>query len=213
MEVQIERLGEAAICLTATGAVTLEVQRRMWALAAIARGWAEVEDAVVGLNGVTVFADVAQAAGEALQQRLRAAWESSASVDPPPSTQIDIPVRYGGDDGPDLAEVARVCGLSEAEVVERHAAVEYVVYFLGFLPGFAYLGSLDPKLSVARRTQPRVVVPAGSVGITGSQTGVYPSRSPGGWQLIGRTTRTIFDPERHPAALLKPGDRVRFIPR
>jgi KipI family sensor histidine kinase inhibitor len=98
------------------------------------------------------------------------------------------------------------------EVVRRHAAGDYVVHMVGFLPGFAYLGGLDPRLATPRRATPRTVVPAGSVGIGGQQTGVYPMDSPGGWHLIGRTELRLFDPRRDPPTLLRAGDRVRFRP-
>lgn len=120
-----------------------------------------------------------------------------------------VPVVY---DGEDLAEVARLTGLSEAEVVRRHAATEYLVAFLGFAPGFPYLVGLDPALHVPRRVTPRTRVPAGSVGLAGAQTGVYPQPTPGGWQLIGRTDTVLFDVERDPPALLAAGDRLRFVP-
>ena len=125
---------------------------------------------------------------------------------------IELPVRYGGSEGPDLEAVARHAHLSVSEVIERHSAPEYVVFFIGFQPGFAYLGGLDPTLVTPRRKEPRVQVPAGSVGIGGAQTGVYPMASPGGWQLIGRTAEVLFDPARAAPALFEPGDRVRFVP-
>ena len=124
---------------------------------------------------------------------------------------VEIPVRYGGANGPDLAELASARGLTPADVVALHTAPEYVVHFVGFMPGFAYLGGLDERLATPRRAVPRTSVPAGSVAIGGTQTGVYPVPSPGGWQLIGRTDTVLFDPARSPAALLAAGDRVRFV--
>jgi KipI family sensor histidine kinase inhibitor len=124
----------------------------------------------------------------------------------------EIPVHYGGDDGPDLADVAAWAGCSEDAVVARHSEVDYRVYVLGFVPGFAYLGTVDPRIAAPRRRVPRELVPAGSVGIAGAQSGIYPSSTPGGWQLIGRTSTVLFDQRRTPGALLAPGDRVRFIP-
>jgi biotin-dependent carboxylase-like uncharacterized protein len=121
---------------------------------------------------------------------------------------VEIGVVYDGDD---LAEVAELTGLSESEVVERHTAGDYRVAFLGFTPGFPYLVGLDEALHVARRATPRTTVPAGSVGLAGAQTGIYPRPSPGGWQLIGRTDAVLFDPERSPPALLAPGGRLRFV--
>jgi KipI family sensor histidine kinase inhibitor len=120
---------------------------------------------------------------------------------------VEVPVRY---DGEDLPEVARLTGLEAEEVVRRHTTPEYTVAFLGFSPGFPYLVGLDPALEVPRRDTPRTSIPAGSVGLAGNQTGIYPTASPGGWQLIGRTEVTLFDPARDPPALLAPGNRLRF---
>lgn len=122
---------------------------------------------------------------------------------------VEVPVVY---DGEDLAEVARRTGLSTAEVVQRHTAPEYLVAFLGFAPGFPYLVGLDPALHVPRRATPRTRVPAGSVGLAGEQTGIYPRPTPGGWQLVGRTDTVLFDASREPPALLAAGDRLRFVP-
>jgi KipI family sensor histidine kinase inhibitor len=121
---------------------------------------------------------------------------------------VEVPVVY---DGQDLAEVAARTRLSASEVVQRHTAPEYLVAFLGFAPGFPYLVGLDPALHVPRHPTPRTRVPAGSVGLAGPQTGVYPASSPGGWQLIGRTEVVLFDVARQPPALLAAGDRLRFV--
>lgn len=126
------------------------------------------------------------------------------------SPLLEIPVRYGGVAGPDLLEVATLVGLSPDEVIKRHCAAEYRVAMLGFAPGFPYLLGLDPALTVPRRTDPRQRVPAGSVAIGGSQTGIYPATLPGGWQLIGRTPLSLFDVDAAQPARLKAGDRVRF---
>ena len=120
---------------------------------------------------------------------------------------VEIPVRY---DGEDLPEVAGLTGLEPDEVVRRHTAPEYTVAFLGFSPGFPYLVGLDPALEVPRRDTPRTSIPAGSVGLAGNQTGIYPTATPGGWQLIGRTELTLFDSARDPPALLAPGTSLRF---
>ena len=120
-----------------------------------------------------------------------------------------IPVKYTG---PDLAYVATQTGLTTEQIIERHSGREYLVYLLGFVPGFGYLGDLDPSLVLPRRAAPRTRVTAGSVAIAGAQTAVYPLATPGGWHLIGTTTTVMFDPAREPAALLKAGDRVRFEP-
>jgi KipI family sensor histidine kinase inhibitor len=127
---------------------------------------------------------------------------------------IEVGVFYGGEYGPDLAEVAADCGMSEADVVDIHSAREYEVFFLGFTPGFPFLGVVDERIAVPRLARPRTKVPAGAVGVAGRQTGVYPVESPGGWRLIGRTPERMVDlsgPE--PQFLLMPGRRVRFVPR
>ena len=143
----------------------------------------------------------------------REAVERLLDGTPPPPTAVRrhvLPVTYGGDSGPDLPEVAAARGLSEADVVARHAAIEYTALFVGFLPGFAYLGAIDAALETPRRASPRTRVPAGSVAIAGRLTGVYPFASPGGWSLIGRTSTVLFDPFAAEPALIRPGDTVRF---
>jgi KipI family sensor histidine kinase inhibitor len=127
-----------------------------------------------------------------------------------PGTEVEIAVRY---DGADLAAVAAQTGLSPEEVVARHAGADYLVAFLGFAPGFGYLVGGDERLTVPRRAEPRERVPAGSVGIAGPYTGIYPRESPGGWHLLGHTDTVMFDPRRDPPACLAPGDRVRLVPR
>ncbi len=122
-----------------------------------------------------------------------------------------IPVCYGGEYGPDLAAVAAHHRLSETEVIELHIAPEYQVYMIGFLPGFPYMGGLSERLATPRLNTPRLSVPAGSVGIAGTQTGIYPLGSPGGWQLIGRTPLSLFQPNAELPSFLQAGDRVKFM--
>lgn len=129
-----------------------------------------------------------------------------------PFRTVEIPVLYGGDAGPDLAGVAAAAGLDERAVVELHAGGEYVVFMLGFMPGFPYLGGLPAAIATPRLATPRTRVPAGSVGIAGAQTGIYPTESPGGWRLVGRTPVRLFDARQSPPALLAAGDHVRFVP-
>lgn len=137
-----------------------------------------------------------------------------ASDDAAPRTPVlhRIAVRYGGDDGPDLGAVADALGVTAADVVDMHAGTEVEVLFLGFAPGFAYLGMLPKGLELPRRATPRTRVAAGSVAIAGPMTAIYPHASPGGWHVLGRTDRRLFDPSASPPALLRPGDRVRFEP-
>jgi KipI family sensor histidine kinase inhibitor len=206
---RIYPLGETAVVCEAPPPATLECQRRVWAATDAARQWPHVLEVVPGMNNLTVVFDPLAVDGQTLAAELRAAWDAAQSA-PDAGCDIEIPVQYGGRFGPDLDAVAKHTGLTADEVVERHAAGEYVVFFLGFQPGFAYMGGLAEALHTPRRAAPRLEVPAGSVGIGGSQTGIYPAASPGGWQLIGRTSLALFDPARTPPTLLQPGDRVRF---
>jgi KipI family sensor histidine kinase inhibitor len=135
-------------------------------------------------------------------------WELAAT-EPPDGAVVEVAVRY---DGPDLGEVARRWGVRPGQVGDRHAGHDFVVAFCGFAPGFAYISGLPDELSVPRLATPRARVPAGSVGLAGSLTGIYPRASPGGWQLIGRTDLTLWDEDSEPPALLTPGTRVRFVP-
>lgn len=125
--------------------------------------------------------------------------------------QIEIPVCYGGDFGPDLDALARAAELSSEEAIALHSGATYHVHMLGFVPGFAYLGGLDARIAMPRRDTPRAHVPAGSVGIAGQQTGIYPLDTPGGWQIIGRTPLQLFRPDSSPPSLLNAGDQVRFV--
>ena len=127
-------------------------------------------------------------------------------------TVIEIPTVYGGEFGPDLGFVASHNSLTEDEVVAIHSGTDYLVYMLGFIPGFTYLGGMDPRIATPRLSSPRTLIPAGSVGIAGEQTGTYPSDSPGGWQIIGRTPVTMYDMSKEQAALLSAGDYVRYVP-
>ena len=205
-------LGETAVVLELEPPVTLAAQKRVWRLAQRLAEMPNVVDAIPGMNNITVT--LRQPETQALDaiERLQRWWEESEALEPA-SRQIEIPVIYGGDSGPDLPEVARLSGLTEKQVVELHASVNYVVWFLGFQPGFPYLGGLPEPLHMPRRAEPRLKVPAGSLGIGGAQTGLYPLATPGGWQLIGRTPLALFSPNRDDPILLRPGDTVRFVPQ
>ena len=147
----------------------------------------------------------------ALVQLLRPLTETQGGAGPF-GAPVEIPVLYGGPWGPDLEEVAAHCGMTPEQVIAAHSAPCYRIYMLGFTPGFPYLGGMDPRLATPRRKEPRIRIPAGSVGIAGSQTGVYPSPSPGGWQLIGRTPLRLFDLGSDPPILLQAGRSIRFVP-
>ncbi len=216
VEIHFELLGESAASIQArpkTGlniaAPDLQLQRKIWQVAKVLGQEYQSQDIVPGMNNLTVLFDPTQDSGELWLQRMRAVWDKT-EAESFHQRQVDIPVCYGGVHGPDLSLVAEHCELSESEVVRLHSETSYTVYFLGFQPGFAYMGGLAARLNTPRRAEPRLLVPAGSVGIGGSQTGIYPSESPGGWQLIGWTPTCLFDPKNSAASLLGPGDLVRF---
>jgi len=205
-------LGERAVVLELEPPVSLESQQRIWGLNQRLQSDAGVLEVIPGMNNITlILRDPQQSALDAIE-RLQRWWEES-EAQLPESRLVEIPVIYGGEHGPDLVVVAEHAALTAGQVVELHSSSDYVVFFVGFQPGFPYLGGLDPRLHIPRRAEPRVAVPAGSVGIGGSQTGVYPLASPGGWQLIGQTRIALFDPLQQPPTLLRPGDRVRFVPQ
>ncbi|WP_038907387.1 5-oxoprolinase subunit PxpB [Dickeya oryzae] len=206
-------LGERAVVLELEPPLRLESQQRTWGLAERLTGHDEVSEVIPGMNNLTVVLKHPRTQALDTIERLQRWWEESASFAQEQARDVDIPVTYGGDYGPDLKTVAEHCGMTPKQVVERHAAGRYVVYFLGFQPGFPYLGGLDEALFTPRRAEPRLQVPAGSVGIGGNQTGIYPLNTPGGWQLIGQTSLALFQPTQTPPVLLRPGDRVRFIPQ
>ncbi|MBA3877132.1 MAG: allophanate hydrolase [Anaerolinea sp.] len=214
----IRPLGDAAVLVELGSVVDLEVNRRVRALAA------RVADATAGETGwgppipgacsFLVPVDPLDPGVAVASTRLLTLVEEmgrvsrlGTAIDDDPEI-IEIPTRY---DGPDLDAVAEMTGLTPAEVAERHAAITYTTLFLGFVPGFGYLGPLPRELTVPRRPMPRTQVPAGSVAIAGAQTAVYPLDSPGGWWVIGRTDVALWDPRREPPALLRPGGRVRFV--
>ena len=210
-EARLLPLGEEAWILTLGDRIEAGLHERVVAVASLidAATLPGVREIVPGYTTVTVSFDSARADAEELRAALeRLLARAPARLSTPSSRTIEIPVRY---DGPDLVEVAERTGLSRDEVVERHAARLYRVYLLGFAPGFAYLGDLDPTLEVPRRPSPRTRVPAGSVAVAGLQTAVYPLATPGGWHLIGTTNLRLFDPAADPPALLRVGDAVRFF--
>lgn len=208
----IREAGDAALLLELDPVIAPEVNARAVAAATALRQEAPpgVRDVVPTYRTVAVYFDPLRVDVDGLRRALERAAQA-----PPASTEsrtIEVPTVYGGAAGPDLDALATTAGLSAAEVVECHTGTTYRVYMLGFLPGFAYLGTVDPRIAAPRLASPRLAVPAGSVGIAGRQTGIYPRLSPGGWRIVGRTALTLFDPARTPAALLRPGDHVRFVP-
>jgi len=221
-EARLLPLGDRGLLVQFGTGISLRENLRVYRLAAALEEarLPGVEELVPAYASLLVLYDPLVTDGEVLARRLQGfiqeeavpetkgvRWDRGSIVG---SRIVEVPVVYGGDFGPDLEEVAGRCGLSPREVVDLHTSRVYRVFCLGFTPGFAYLGLLDRRLAVPRREQPRPRVPAGSVGIAGRQTGVYPRESPGGWRLISRSPWQFFRPEKDPPALLRPGDRVRF---
>jgi KipI family sensor histidine kinase inhibitor len=206
-------VGDAAATLELGDRIDPELAARVRALDRRLAGspFPGLREAVPSYRALLALYDPAAAGFDEVGAALLERW-SDTSAAPEPHRVHRIPTRYGGDDGPDLEALARARGLTPEEVVERHAALEYTAFMLGFMPGFAYLGLVDPALETPRLATPRLRVPAGSVGIAGRQTAVYPRDSPGGWSLIGRSSLRFFDPVADPPALVLPGDRVRFLP-
>jgi KipI family sensor histidine kinase inhibitor len=173
---------------------------------------AGVVEVVPTYRSIAIHLDPLRTDRAALQALVRHIDADVAAYPPPIPRTVEIPVVYGGEYGPDLADVATHAGLSAADVVAIHAAGTYRVYMMGFTPGFPYLGGLSPRIATPRLPSPRTHVPAGSVGIAGPQTGIYPTASPGGWRLIGRTPLPLFDQTQDPPTLVDAGDTVRFVP-
>ena len=166
----------------------------------------------MGYCTLTVYFDPLRVDASWLEGEVHAIAKEDGLAMPAAGATLEIPVCYGGELGPDLPEVAALAGCTEEDVVRIHTSVEYRVFVVGFVPGFAYMGVVDDRLALPRRAVPRTKVPAGSVAIAAGQTGIYPIETPGGWHLLGRTPIRPFDPDRSEPVLFSPGDRVRFHP-
>lgn len=213
-ELRIAAAGDAALLVEWPARIDPLVSSRAVALAQAVRAEyaAAVRDVVVGYCSATVYFDPLQVEARALEDNLRRLESALPDHTVVEGGLIDVPVCYGGDLGPDLADVAAFARGTEDDVIALHSAVTYRVYVVGFIPGFPYMASVDPRLALPRRVTPRTSVPAGSVAIAAGQTGIYPSETPGGWHLIGRTHVKPYDDSRAEPFLFKPGDRVRFQP-
>ena len=211
-------LGDQAVLLT-FGQIIDEIvhgniQQALQAIQAANFPW--VIDIVPSYTTVCVYYDVVQIALMDNHSPYKFVVDSLLALNIVKSTErhmsiIEIPVLYGGEDGPDLSYVASYCGLTEDDVILRHTSREYKVHMLGFLPGFPYLSGLDETIAVPRKEVPSALVRAGSVGIAGQQTGIYPLDSPGGWQIIGRTTLPLFDVTKTPPNTIQAGDTIKFV--
>lgn len=206
--------GEGAILLEMSSTIDEGVNRLLHKLKAQIQG-AKIQgirECVVAYSSMAIYFDPLKVAPDKLRQKLADLLDAYDEEKQSAQDLLIIPVAYGGAMGPDLPFVASNAGISEEEVVRRHSSRDYYCYMLGFTPGFPYLGGMDESIAAPRLSSPRQAIPAGSVGIAGKQTGIYSIESPGGWQLIGRTPLKLFDLRREDPTLIRPGDRIRFIP-
>ena len=211
----IYSLGDSALTLDLGNCIEEDLNARVLAV----HDWLEshplegVFDRIVAYSSVSVFYDPTRIFDRtAVSAWLSEAWHLTAAASlRGDGRDIRIPVCYEGEYAPDLEAVAREKGISPGEIIEIHSSIAYRIYMIGFLPGFPYMGKIDPRLEVPRKPRPVPVI-AGGVGIAGMQTGVYPLNSPGGWQIIGRTPVRLFDRNTDPPILLRIGDQVRFYP-
>ncbi|MEO6212917.1 MAG: 5-oxoprolinase subunit PxpB [Vicinamibacterales bacterium] len=211
-DLRIIPAGDAALVLELPARIDPDINTRLVSIAERLRlcCGSALLDAVVGFCTLTVYYDPVLVDPIWLEAELRTIAAEEAPAAGLDGARIDIPVCYGGELGPDLSSVAQRIGASEAEVVALHCALEYRVFVVGFVPGFAYMGVVDDRLALPRRSTPRTRVPKGSVAIAAGQTGIYPMETPGGWHLLGRTFVRPFDESRVEPVLFRAGDRVRF---
>jgi inhibitor of KinA len=212
--IRIAPAGDAALVLEFPPRIDPAINARAIALARAVqqRCGTAVRDAVVGYCSVTVYFDPLLVDSPWLEAEMRAAASIVDDAPSPPRPVIEVPVCYEREFGPDLDDVAAFASIEVDDVVRAHASREYRVYMVGFVPGFAYMAEVDPRIAAPRRSSPRMKVPPGSVAIAGGQTGVYPSETPGGWNIIGRTPVRPYDPQRARPFLFRAGDAVRFQP-
>ena len=210
--VRVAAAGDAALLIEFVQTIDARVNARAIALADRLRRrcGAAIRDAVVGYATLTVYFDPLVVDGAWMEAEVRDSVAVMDDIQVAAGSAVDVPVCYGGEFGPDIADVATFARCTEDEVVAVHAATPYRVYMVGFVPGFAYLAAVDQRIAAPRRLTPRNAVPAGSVAIGGNQTGIYPAVTPGGWNIIGRTPLKPYDPERPSPFLLQPGDTVKF---
>ena len=205
--------GDRAIFVELGDSIDPDVNQRVrnLKLAIEKAGIPGVVESVPAYRSLLVYFEPRQISAPEFREAICNLLQSLTSRELPKRRLIEIPITYGGEFGPDLELVASHNNLSDAEVVRLHSSARYLIYMIGFMPGFPYLGGMSPDIAMPRKTTPRLKIPAGSVGIAGNQTGIYPAESPGGWQIIGRTPLELFNPTREPTSILQAGDYLTFV--
>lgn len=210
-DTQSSVIGSRAVLFQADCPFDLDHQQRFWALAEAAAQWPGVREAVPGMTNLTLLMDHVPTDFDRLSKNLRDLWHSGIRKEIR-GKLLEIGITYGGTGGPHLAEVAELTGLGIDRVIGLHTDPEYTVYAVGSHAGYCYLGGLDPRLKTPRRKVPLTSLPGGSLSMAGLQTGISASTGPSGWNTVGSAEIRFFDPARDPAALLRPGDRIRLTP-
>ncbi len=213
-DVRFLMTGDTSVLVEFGNEISTEINARIRAfnIALEKRGLPGIVETVPTYRSLTVHYRPEIIRFEKLREALKELLGSLDAVEIPPASVVEIPVLYGGDMGPDIGFVAEHNNKTIEEVIKIHSAPEYLIYMLGFTPGFPYMGGMSAEIATPRLTSPRVKIPGGSVGIAGSQTGVYPIDSPGGWQLIGRTPLKLYDAQREKPILLQAGQYVKYRP-
>ncbi|MDD3218849.1 MAG: 5-oxoprolinase subunit PxpB [Lachnospiraceae bacterium] len=213
-DIRILTAGDSAILLEFGNEISPDINRRITNLVQLMKEQhvEGVVDVIPAFCSLLVSYDPRIITYEEIKTRMEQLLRVDTASEENEKRVIEIPVCYGGEYGPDMDTVAKHANMTPKEVIALHSSKDYLIYMLGFLPGFSYLGGLDERLHTPRLANPRIKISAGSVGIGGSQTGIYPLDSPGGWQLIGMTPVKTYDPDREVPILFEAGDYIRFVP-
>lgn len=213
-DIRILTAGDSALLIEFGKEINPETNRRITALVQLMKEQhiEGIVDMIPAFCSLLINYDPRVLSYEDLKGRMEHLLKMEAKTEDTRKRVFEIPVCYGGEYGPDIENIAEHAGLSVEEVIKIHSSRDYLIYMLGFLPGFTYLGGLDERIHTPRLASPRIKIRAGSVGIGGSQTGIYPLDSPGGWQLMGLTPVRTYDPARAKPILVEAGDYIRFVP-
>ena len=213
-DVEIRIMGDSAISIVLGDEITPEINEQVHKIsrAIVSKNLSSVSEVLSTYSGLVVYYDALKMTLDEFKDVLTTLCQDNLQSLKGESRVVNIPTLYGGEYGPDLDDVSNILSISESEIIRLHSGHDYLVYGLGFSPGFPYLGGLSTELYCERLSTPRIDVPAGSVAIAEHQTGIYPVSSPGGWRLIGRTPVNMFDPDSSRPSLVQPGDFIRFRP-